>query len=298
MITSYKEDKIDVAIGLTEGFINGSATTPGLYKLIGTYVSSPLCWAISAGRESKTTDVSQLRGSRCGVSRIGSGSYVMSFVLADKMNWLARPSSPSADQSARPAPSSSTDTTQQQVTREGEAPFEFKVLDTFKGLREGVNSGTADFFMWEKFTTRRYASELANVGEIYTPWPSWVVTCSSRILDASRDRNFGGGGGIGGEEGGDGHDERASAVQGVLRAIDEGVRYFRDHHDESIALITNALDYTLHDAQEWRETVVYPDTVGKISHEMVDNTISTLRAAGLMQNDEGRTTAGTIIHHF
>lgn len=34
------------------------------------------------------------------------------------------------------------------------ATIDFEVLDTFKALRDGVNSGKAAAFMWEKFTTR------------------------------------------------------------------------------------------------------------------------------------------------
>ena len=82
MITSLRADEIDVGIGLTEGWIAGLAQSSsqkasgeerkGGYKLVGTYVETPLCWAIStgSGRED-IKSVEDLKGGRCGVSRIG-----------------------------------------------------------------------------------------------------------------------------------------------------------------------------------------------------------------------------------
>lgn len=75
--TSDEADKIDVAIGLTEGFVadlgksRAAAQEPG-YGLVGTYVESPLRWAISTGKEREDVNgVGDLKGSRAGVSRIG-----------------------------------------------------------------------------------------------------------------------------------------------------------------------------------------------------------------------------------
>lgn len=127
LTASLKDNSIDVAIGLTEGFVadlgktNASKETPA-YKLVGTYVESPLCWAISVGNKSAINNENELNGKRVGVSRIGSGSYVMSYVLADQKGWLEK----------------------------SKSPFEVVPLGDFKALRNGVNEGDkADFFMWE-----------------------------------------------------------------------------------------------------------------------------------------------------
>jgi hypothetical protein len=50
----------------------------------------------------------------------------MGYVLADQQGWLSPQSSPYAD---------------------------FVVLQTFVNLRNAVNDGTADFFMWEHFVS-------------------------------------------------------------------------------------------------------------------------------------------------
>ena len=76
MAAALKDDCIDVAIGLTEGFVADLGKTVAnqeqpAYKLVGTYVTSPLCWAISVGSKSSIDQDSQLNGKRVGVSRIG-----------------------------------------------------------------------------------------------------------------------------------------------------------------------------------------------------------------------------------
>jgi len=155
MIQSLKSNEIDVGIGLTEGWVGGLAKDgpKPIYKIYGTYVESPLRWAISTG--AKRNDITEvqgpggLEGKKVGISRIGSGSYIMPFVLADNNGWL----------------------------QPGKQPFENVILNDFKNLRAAVNDGRADFFMWEHFTTKRYYDngELKKIGEIYTPWSSWKI---------------------------------------------------------------------------------------------------------------------------
>lgn len=77
MITSLQSNEIDIAIGLTEGWIAGlgkavAERKDGGYKLVGTYVETPLCWAISTGANRTDVEgVQQLKGKKMGVSRIG-----------------------------------------------------------------------------------------------------------------------------------------------------------------------------------------------------------------------------------
>ena len=114
-------------------------------------------WAVSTGAKRSISSVADLKNGKIGVSRIGSGSYVMGFVLADQQGWLSSSSSP---------------------------PFENIPLQTFENLRQGVNDSTVDFFMWEHFTSKRYYDngEIKRIGEIYTPWPSWQIVASSALI--------------------------------------------------------------------------------------------------------------------
>lgn len=150
MIAALRSDQLDVGIGLTEAWVAGLARPDPGYRLIGSYVRSPLCWAISTGAARHIESVEDLKGAKVGVSRVGSGSYVMAYVLAERMGWLKR---------------------------RGEAPFRFKELQTFERLRDAVRDAEADAFMWEHFTSKRYydSGEIKRVGEIYTPWASWKI---------------------------------------------------------------------------------------------------------------------------
>ena len=77
MITSLQSHEIDIGIGLTEGWIAGLGKAQAehkdaAYKLVGTYVETPLCWAISTGaKRDDVNDVLELKGKKMGVSRIG-----------------------------------------------------------------------------------------------------------------------------------------------------------------------------------------------------------------------------------
>jgi len=164
MIQSLQSSEIDVGIGLTEGWVAGLANaqppSSAGYKLVGTYVETPLCWAISTGaKRSDINNVEDLKNKKIGVSRVGSGSYVMGFVLADQQGW-------------------------QGEGEGGKGPFKVVPLGTFDKLRAAVNGGEADFFMWEHFTSKRYfdSGEIRRVGEIYTPWSSWKIVARD-VLD-------------------------------------------------------------------------------------------------------------------
>lgn len=70
-MSRLKANEIDVAIALTESLIAGIAKQTAEFKLVGTYVTSPLNWAVIVGKESKYQKLEDLRGERIGVSRIG-----------------------------------------------------------------------------------------------------------------------------------------------------------------------------------------------------------------------------------
>jgi ABC-type nitrate/sulfonate/bicarbonate transport system substrate-binding protein len=172
MITAIRGGEIDAAIGLTEGWIAGLGRSDldqnddGGYRLVGTYVDTPLCWAISTGaNRPDITSVDSLKGGKIGVSRIGSGSYVMGFVLADHHGWL--PPAPTSTSPRAPQPFSAT-----------------VVLNNFENLRNA-----ADFFMWEHFTSKKFydSGEIRRVADIYTPWSSWKIVASTALTSGGLD---------------------------------------------------------------------------------------------------------------
>ncbi|BFZ59954.1 hypothetical protein YB2330_000976 [Saitoella coloradoensis] len=238
MIESLRTGEIDIALGLTEGWVAGLGGDKDWYKIIGTYVQSPLCWAISTGAQSEYNSVDDLKDSKLGISRIGSGSYVMAYYLADTKGWL----------------------------EEGKQPFDFQIQNTFLNLRNGVNSGASSAFMWEYFTSKKYYDnkEIRQIGEIYTPWPSWLITAHTSVLERP---------------------DASQTLSALLEGINKGVEYFHAHTDEVVEYISTELDYSAEDAKAWLKTVEYPKDVKSVDHKMIESTIGTLQKAGVIKGE-------------
>jgi len=254
MVTALQDNDIDVGVGLTEGWVaalgkaQASQHDAG-FKLVGTYVETPLCWAISTGaRREELKNVADLKGKTVGVSRIGSGSYVMSFVLADQQGWLEAQSTSS--------------------------PFPVEPLNTFANLRDGVNNHTADFFMWEHFTSKRYYDngEIKRIGEIYTPWSSWKIVAKNDLIYPA---NWS-------------HGEHAShpplkeELDDALQKINKGVKHFEENQEEAVQYISTKLDYSEEDAREWLKTVQFADDVRGVNEKVVEKTVQILQKAGVL----------------
>ncbi|KAI1505638.1 hypothetical protein F5X99DRAFT_214817 [Biscogniauxia marginata] len=253
MITAIRAGEIDVGIGLTEAWVAGlgkeDAPGDGGYRIVGTYVETPLCWAISTGaKRPEIASVSSLKGSKVGISRIGSGSQVMSYVLADQQGWLSSSAS---------------------------SPYsEFVILQNFANLRDAVNSGAADFFMWEHFTSKRYydSGEIRRVGEIYTPWSSWKIVASSALVPTSA---------AGGKKTAD------PRLADLLAKLDQGIAYFNAHPDEAVGYISTALDYSEEDAREWLKTVRFASKTEGVDLKVIQSCIGILRKAGVLAEGKG-----------
>lgn len=236
MIQSLESGEIDYAIGLTEAFVAGIGKGMDHYKIVGTYVDTPLCWAISSGSDrSDVTSEDDLEGKTLGISRIGSGSYVMPFVLAHQKKWAK--------------------------------PFEWEILTNFKNLRDSVNHtgdvAPSDAFMWEVFTQKKYfdSGEIKKIGQIYTPWPSWVIVEKAGNADS------------------------ATSTPALLKSIDQGIAYFNGHQDEAVEHIYTTLDYSKEDATAWLDTVKFADNVAHIDQKkVIDNTVEMLKEAKVLDD--------------
>ncbi|EKM58327.1 uncharacterized protein PHACADRAFT_207160 [Phanerochaete carnosa HHB-10118-sp] len=146
LISRLTNDEIDVAIALTDPLISGIAKGSEAYKLVGSYVSTPLNWAVITGKNTKYERIEDLNGTTIGISRLGSGSQTMAYVMALQQGWP-------------------TDN------------LLFKVNNDIRGLIDSVNDGSTSAFMWEWFTTKPYqdAGEVRFIGSVPTPWPSWMI---------------------------------------------------------------------------------------------------------------------------
>lgn len=154
----------------------------------------------------------------------------MGFVLADQKGWL---------------------------NKDGKPPFEVVPLNTFASLRDGVNDGVADFFMWEHFTSKRYYDngEIKRIGEMYTPWSSWKIV--------ARDKS----------------DER---LLPMFDSINQGISHFGTNQGEAVKYISTELDYSEGDAIAWLDTVKFAQNVRGVSPAVVDKAIDILGKARVL----------------
>ncbi|KAF9246690.1 hypothetical protein DTO006G1_1120 [Penicillium roqueforti] len=271
MITSLRGNEIDVAIGLTEGWVAGlagkqqaSQTSPdadGGYKVVGHWVDNPLRWAIVTGRNrDEITGVSDLKDKRVGVSRLGSGSHIMSFVLAQQQGWKA--------DSLTTVP-----------------------LGPFGPLRDGVSgldaskpdqaaNPSAEFFMWEEFTTKPYFHPTAErpnpplkkIGEIFTPWPSWMIVASTALFP---------------------NPEKDQRLESLFQALDQGIKDFEADTAHVVKLLgTGELgcNYVEEDATEWLKDVKFTNATRGVDDKIIGGVVDVLKVAGVidsaMSNDE------------
>lgn len=134
-------------------------------------------------------------------------------------------------------------------------------IETFANLRDAVNDGSADFFMWEHFTSKRYYDNgsIKRLGEIYTPWSSWQIV--------ARD------------------DARDLRLDDLFTKLDQGIRYFEQHQEEAVQYISTNLDYSEDDAQTWLETVKFAQSTKGVDIETVEKTVDVLRKAGVLEHE-------------
>lgn len=174
----------------------------------------------------------------------------MGFVLADQHGWLSQSHDPDGTTAA---------------------PFEVIPLSTFESLRRGVNDGTADFFMWEHFTSKRYYDngEIKKIGEIYTPWSSWKIVATTSLLPNSGS--------------GSGADPR---LEEFFEKLNKGTKYFLGHQDEAVEYISTELDYSVEDAREWLKTVEFASNVRGVDTNVIKKTVEVLKKSGVI-GEEG-----------
>lgn len=153
MNKSIREGNTDLAIILTESFVKDKIEgNPG--KIIGFHVDSPLVWGIHVPANSKLEQVPELKNVPFLVSRMGSGSHLMAFLLAREQGW---------------------DT----------GDIYFEIIGNLDGAIKSFKSANPKAFLWEKYTTQPLVTKglFRRIGEIPTPWPCFVIVGSDHFLN-------------------------------------------------------------------------------------------------------------------
>ena len=152
MCQMLRNEETDIAIILTEGIVK-DIVEGNDSRIVQVYVESPLIWGLHIDNKASFSSVSDLKNAKVAVSRMGSGSHLMAVVNAERQNW---------------------DTKQ----------LEFEIVNNVDGAIEALSSGKADYFMWEKFTTKPFVDNgtFKRIGECPTPWPCFVIAVRDKFL--------------------------------------------------------------------------------------------------------------------
>ena len=152
MCAALRDGSLDIAIVLTEGIIKDiAAGNPS--KIVQTYVQSPLIWGIHVEKSSKFKKMEDLEHAKIAISRFGSGSHLMAIVNAYNQNWDV-------------------------------STLQFVEIGNLQGGIDALKNGTADYFMWEHFTTKPLVDEgiFRRIDDCPTPWPCFVIAVRDEIL--------------------------------------------------------------------------------------------------------------------
>lgn len=158
MTKALRDNEIDIAVILTEGIIK-DITDGNPCKIVQVFVESPLIWGIHVAEKSAYKQLSDLKGQRAAISRFGSGSHLMAYVNAMELGW---------------------DTT---------SDLEFEVVKDLDGAVEALTKEEADYFMWEKFTTKPLVDQqiFRRLGDCPTPWPCFVIAVRDEFISNDKE---------------------------------------------------------------------------------------------------------------
>ena len=158
MCKALRDKEIDIAVVLTEGIVKDIiAGNPS--KIVQTFVKSPLIWGIHTAHDSKLNSINDLKGKKAAISRYGSGSHLMSYVLAENNNWDIK------------------------------KDLNFELVKNLEGAVKFLSENKADYFLWEKFTTKPLVDSnvFKHLGDCPTPWPCFVITVRNDFIESNYD---------------------------------------------------------------------------------------------------------------
>ncbi|MBN3584596.1 ABC transporter substrate-binding protein [Algoriphagus aestuarii] len=160
MNKALRNDETDIAIVLTESFLqdfeNGNPS-----KILGYHVISPLIWGVHCDGRCPVNSLQEIKTPNFLISRMGSGSQLMSYVLAKRENW-------------------------------DKETLGFKIVGNLPRALEAMHADSPDLFLWEKYTTKPWvdSGEMKRIGEVPSPWPCFVIVATDQALSEFGDKLF------------------------------------------------------------------------------------------------------------
>ena len=156
MCQMLRNEETDIAIILTEGIIK-DIVAGNQSSIVQMYVESPLIWGIHVDANSNFHNLSDLENKKAAISRLGSGSHLMSIVNAKNQHWNIE-------------------------------NLEFEIVNTIDGAVEALTNEKADYFMWERFMTKPLVDQeiFRKIADCPTPWPCFVIAVRNEFLKKNR----------------------------------------------------------------------------------------------------------------
>lgn len=147
-----REKELDVACILTDGIVKDIAAG-NASRILQVYVASPLLWGVHAPGTIEASNVRQLEDAKFAISRYGSGSHLMSYLLAKKYGW-------DSDE------------------------LQFEPVNTLDGAVEALSANKAQLFLWERYMTQPIVDDgiFKRLETIATPWPSFVIAATENCI--------------------------------------------------------------------------------------------------------------------
>ncbi|MCF7568585.1 substrate-binding domain-containing protein [Sabulilitoribacter arenilitoris] len=198
MCKALRAKEIDIAVILTEGIvkdiIDGNPS-----KIVQTFVQTPLIWGVHVAYNSSYKTIKDLQCKKAAISRYGSGSHLMAYINAQNNNW------------------------------DLDKDLNFEVIKNLDGAVEGLTNQKADYFLWEKFTTKPLVDNntFRRIGNCPSPWPCFVIAVREDFIKSNKED-----------------------IKTILKIINSTTKEFKNipSIDKTIA---NRYEQKLEDVQEW-----------------------------------------------
>jgi len=221
MCKGLRDGDIDMAVILTEGIIK-DIIAGNKSKIVQVFVESPLIWGIHVSHDSNYKTIKDIKGTKAAISRYGSGSHLMAYINAQNNGWDLK------------------------------EDLDFEVIKNLDGAVKGLTEGKADYFMWEKFTTKPLVdnSTFRRIGNCPSPWPCFVIAVREDFLKTNKED-----------------------VKTILNIVNATTSEFKDIPSID-RMIANRYEQEIEDVQEWLNLTewsqenISKDTVAKVQDEL------------------------------
>jgi ABC-type nitrate/sulfonate/bicarbonate transport system substrate-binding protein len=185
-------------------------------------VQTPLVWGLHVAHDSSYKTVEDLKGTKAAISRYGSGSHLMAYINAENHKWDLK------------------------------KDLNFEVIKDLDGAINGLTEGKADYFLWEKFTTKPLVDNnvFRRIDDCPSPWPCFVIAVREDFIKKNKDE-----------------------LKSILEIINETTREFKDITSID-KTISNRYEQQLSDVQdwlnitEWSQDLIDKETVMNVQKEL------------------------------